>query len=41
MAVLLHTAANDRAVEDIEYGERRGDAVAFIVIRRMSGNGRV
>jgi hypothetical protein len=33
MAVTLHVAADDSAVEDVESREQRGGAVAFVIVR--------
>jgi hypothetical protein len=41
MPVALHTAANDSAVEDIERGEQRRRAVAFVVVRHRPGAARL
>jgi len=32
VTVLLHTAADDRAIENVESSEQRGGAVAFVVV---------
>ena len=37
MAVTLHVAADDRAVEDIEGGEQRRRAMAFVIMRHRTG----
>ena len=37
MAVALHVAADDGAVEDIESGEQRRRAVALVVVRHRPG----
>jgi hypothetical protein len=34
MAMRRHAAPEDGAVQDIERGEQRGDAVAFVVVRQ-------
>ena len=36
MAVTLHVAADDSAVEDVESREQRGGAVAFVIVRHRS-----
>ena len=37
MAVALHAAADDRAVEHVEGGEQRGGAVALVVVGHGAG----
>ena len=37
MAVTLHVASNDRAVEDVQRREQRRCAVAFVVMGHRSG----
>ena len=37
MAVALHAAADDRAVEHVEGGEQRGRAVALVVVGHGPG----
>ena len=37
MAVALHAAADDRAVEHVEGGEQRGGAVALVVMGHGAG----
>ena len=37
MAVTLHVAADDRAVEDIEGGEQRRRAMPFVIMRHRTG----
>ena len=37
MGMLLHAAANDGAVQDIEGSKERGRAVAFVVVRHGAG----
>ena len=41
MPVVLHVAADDGAVEDIESGEQRGRAVTFVVVGHRSGAARL
>ena len=41
MAVTLHVAADDSAVEDVESREQRGGAVAFVVVRHRPGAARL
>ena len=37
MAMALHVAADDGAVEHVERGEQRGGAVALVVVRHGAG----
>ena len=41
VAVALHVAADDGAVEDVEGGEQRGRAVAFVVVGHRSSTARL
>ena len=41
MAVTLHVAADDSAVEDVESREQRGGAVAFVVVRHRPSAARL
>src|SRR6476646_4192316 len=41
MAVTLHVAADDSAVEDVESREQRGGAVAFVVVRHCPSAARL
>jgi len=41
VAVLLHTATDDRAVENVERGEQGGCAVAFVVMRECPATARL
>src|SRR5260370_12091827 len=40
MAMALHVAADDGAVEDVEGCEQRGGAVTFVVVRHRPGTAR-
>jgi len=37
VAVALHVATDDGAVEDVERGEQRGGAMTFVVVGHRSG----
>src|SRR4051794_20024571 len=41
MAVTLHVAADDSAVEDVESREQRGGAVAFVIVRHRRSAARL
>ena len=41
MAVTLHVAADDGAIEDVEGSEQRGGAVAFVVVGHRAGTARL
>src|SRR6202048_1753615 len=41
MAMALHVAAYDGAVEDVEGREQRGGAVTFVVVRHRPGTARL
>ena len=41
VAMALHVAANDGAIEDVEGCEQRGGAVTFVVVRHRSGTARL
>ena len=38
VAMVLHVAADDGAIEDVESCEQRGGAVTFVVVRSMEAN---
>ena len=41
VAMVLHVAADDGAIEDVEGGEQRGGAVTFVVVRHRPGAARL
>ena len=41
MAMALHVAADDGAIEDVEGGEQRGGAVTLVVVRHRPGAARL
>jgi hypothetical protein len=41
MAMALHVASHNRAVEHVERGEQRGGAVTFVVVRHGTGAARL
>ena len=40
MAMALHVAADDGAIEDVEGGEQRGGAVTFVIVGHRAGTAR-
>src|SRR5271156_4890913 len=41
VAMVLHVASDDGAIEDVEGGEQRGGAVTFVVVRHRPGAARL
>ena len=41
VAMALHVAADDSAIEDVEGCEQRGGAVTFVVVRHRPGTARL